>query len=90
MLKDRISEHQRNVNQKKELSQIYQHCRETGHDIQFNDVTILASKDRRCVRQFFCIILKQRLAKKSIESINRHIDIPLTMIVILEIYLAER
>ena len=65
-LKERLHEHRRNLASK------YENCRDSGNDINFENVEILANCNRRNVRLF----LEASFSKANSRSINRHLEIP--------------
>ena len=65
-LKERLHEHRRNLASK------YENCRDSGHDINFENVEILANCNRRNIRLF----LEASFSKANSLSINRHLEIP--------------
>lgn len=51
MLKSRVHEHELALRRADLNSHIWQHCSQTGHDVDFNNTTILARNEKRSERQ---------------------------------------
>jgi hypothetical protein len=68
----RVDEHQNNVQKKNNTSLIYQHVKDFGHKINFDDVKIVDRASNVKERRF----LEAMHTKSSTRAYNRSIDIP--------------
>ena len=49
-VQDRMNEHQRDIVNKKRVSKVYEHVSRTGHNFDFDQVSVLDSSNRKKVR----------------------------------------
>ena len=66
-VRDRMSEHQRDIRNKKSASKVYEHVRNTGHSFNFEDVSVLDNCAHRKTR----LHLESIHTFKENNSINR-------------------
>ena len=73
MLKTRLHEHFLAMKRGDNLSQIWDHCSNLGHEVSFKNTKIIARSDKKQERLFFEALFS------GINSYNRHIDIDVHM-----------
>ena len=66
-VKERMLEHQRDIQTKKPASKVYEHVRDTGHDFKFDEVSVLDNASHRKTR----LHLESIHTFKETNSINR-------------------
>ena len=70
-LKDRRAEHQRDVEKKSALSNVYQHTRQTGHEFNFEEIGVLDTENCKRKRK----LLESVYTVMNDGTINRSVDL---------------
>ena len=68
-LEERVKEHICNIRTKREISLIFQHCRDNNHSIKFNNAKVIASNKNPTARRFL-----ESFYSKNQNSFNRYIE----------------